>query len=85
MTLQEARDQIAKKHGFEKWIDVLLSIHTRAYTSTFHMMDEAAELYARSKAEICFYEGIEYMLDEEKVCSKSAYKEKLIKQLFPEK
>ncbi len=48
MTLKEAKDKIAKKHGFESWVDwyqrSTFGIHNK-------FVEEAAELYAESKYE----------------------------------
>jgi hypothetical protein len=43
MTLQQAKDQVAKKHRFKDWEDVVLQFQAKNH------VDEAAELYAKSK------------------------------------
>lgn len=51
MTLQEAKDRIAKKYGYPAWGNILYDLFENNITPK-HMDDyenEAAELYARSK------------------------------------
>jgi hypothetical protein len=43
MTLQEAKDEIARKHRFKDWEDLVLQFQAKNY------VDEVSELYARSK------------------------------------
>lgn len=57
MTLQEAKDQVAKRLGFKNWdsavwyeIDESNNITSKPYSEE-RASDEAAELYARSKWE----------------------------------
>jgi hypothetical protein len=58
MTLQEAKDQIAKRHGSESWHD--FNIWNRGN----ELGDEAAELYARSKwDEACTAQLLKVNLD----------------------
>ncbi len=46
MTLQEAKDQIAKTKGFNSWRE--LHVYVSVGPAIFDYLDEAAELYARN-------------------------------------
>lgn len=50
MTLEQAKDQVAKKHGFSQWDMIIIeSVNRVKGPSEIEMLEEAAELYARSK------------------------------------
>lgn len=50
MTLQEAKDKVAEKYGYTTWKGfVSYEITKHATTQFWSFLDEAAELYARSK------------------------------------
>jgi hypothetical protein len=50
MTLQEAKNEVAKKYGYPKWSAfVYHEIHKHSTTAFWSFIEEAAELYARSK------------------------------------
>jgi hypothetical protein len=50
MTLQEAKNEVAKKYGYPKWSAfVYHEIHKHSTTAFWSFIEEATELYARSK------------------------------------
>lgn len=50
MTFQEAKDQIAKKHGWNGWRGFITGYQVGLGVTFEQMVDEAAELYAESRA-----------------------------------
>jgi hypothetical protein len=51
MTLQEAKDEVVKKYGWKDWNHYQLNYQVGLGTTYEQRIDEAAELYARSKWE----------------------------------
>lgn len=51
MTLQEAKDQVVKKHKFDNWNDYLNAVRGNILSNVHadSIISEAAELYASSK------------------------------------
>lgn len=56
MTLQEAKDQVAKSKNFIDWPDLCARDH---YTNLEHATDKAAELYAQSQVNESLDKAIE--------------------------
>lgn len=58
MTLQEAKDQVAKKHGWPDWWSVDFN---RSVVGQETMRDEAAELYAQSQVNEAYSNVIKFL------------------------
>lgn len=84
MTWEEAKDQIAKSKGSTHFQEI---IDDHDYEYAMVIINEAADLYAREKADKAWEAGGERMYQSMSKDSenRAPFKEELMRQLFPEK
>lgn len=76
MTIQEAKDQVAKSKNFIDWPDLCARDH---YTNLEHATDKAAELYAQSQVNEAIQKAIDCISDSSWRCYE--WKENAIREL----
>lgn len=86
MTWEEAKDQIAKQHGYESW-DSLRFCHSMSYGLWETYLNRATKLYAREVADKAWEAAADhsYCAHFGPIPNKYASKEEFMRQLFPEK